>query len=62
MIAGLIGSIIGFCIGLYLGCEIKGDANTTIIRDLTIKLNAQDIIDIQDSENEVDELKKELGL
>lgn len=63
MITGMIMMlIIGFGIGLYVGWDISRKASTTIIKDLIIKFNAQDLIDIQESQEEVDNLKKDLDL
>lgn len=52
----------GAGIASYLVWAYIKITSTVIIKDVTIKLDARDLLDLQESEDEIDDLKKELGL
>lgn len=58
----LFGLIFGIGLGGWLGWEASKKASTYVVKNVTVNLNAYDLIDIIDSEDAVELLKKETDL
>lgn len=56
MMSFIFGFIMGGSLCGWLAWELKKDATTTVIKDLTIQIDKEDLISLIESDNEVDKL------
>jgi hypothetical protein len=56
-----VGLLIGIGLGAYLGWSLLKAANTTHVKNVTVKIDKEDLIDLIESDEVVEDLKKQLG-